>query len=71
MLTIEYPSKNIITKGKSQLARCQLAFSLTADIYIAGENLIFALIFGGDEENRTPVRKRRIKGFSERSSCMI
>lgn len=39
-------------------------------LYIASENLIFALIDGGDEENRTPVRKRCYMDFSERSQCL-
>ena len=31
---------------------------------------LFALIDGGDEENRTPVQERRYQDFSERSLCL-
>ena len=31
---------------------------------------LFALICGGDEENRTPVQERRYQDFSERSLCL-
>ena len=41
-----------------------LAFFITGEVYI------FALIDGGDEENRTPVRKRCHIDFSERSQCL-
>ena len=38
--------------------------------FITGKICVFALIDGGDEENRTPVQERRYQDFSERSLCL-
>lgn len=49
----------------AQLAQSQLGYS-----YAKTNFCLFVLIDGGDEENRTPVRKRCHIDFSERSQCL-
>ena len=58
----------IVKKMTHKKTRTTLEMVLA--FFITGEFCIFALIDGGDEENRTPVRKRCHIDFSERSQCL-
>ena len=49
--------------------KARTTLEMVLAFFITGELCVLALIDGGDEENRTPVRKRCYIDFSERSQC--